>query len=627
MNMQAIYNIAEICARHGITDVVLSPGSRSAPLTLAFARHPAFQGRLRVVPDERAAAFIGLGIAQATRTPVVLVCTSGSAGLNYAPAVAEAFFQQIPLVVLTADRPPEWIDQLDGQTIRQQNLYGRHAKGAFEFPVDTTHPDAKWHAERMVNEAINLAQAYPPGPVQVNVPLREPFYPKKDEAARYEKDVKIILDSNYFFPTDIPLPGALQDAKAAGRVLIVAGQHPADADLEAALRALATEHGMPVVADVIANVSGEHGLYGEILDGTAAENPTHDFALHRHDVYLAGLPAEQKAALRPDLLITFGQSLISKSLKLFLREAAPKQHWHVQASGPASDTFRRNTEIIRLDPATFFQALAAAKLPPADVPQPVGYAIPYDERAPTSGNLSSQTHWISSVPPGGWPAGLGQVWHQADRAAARFLTNFFAEPASAFNEFSAFRLAMLALPVYSALHLANSMAVRYANILGIPPGRQVEVFANRGTSGIDGCNSTAVGAALAQPDRPVVLFTGDVAFFYDRNAFWHNYPTPNLRVVLFNNHGGGIFRLIDGPRQQPELEEFFETRQLLTAENTARDFGLRYFPVSSFAELEAALPVFFAAQGGAALLEIFTDSKTNAAFFEEYRSAVKAAFA
>jgi len=135
-----------------------------------------------------------------------------------------------------------------------------------------------------------------------------------------------------------------------------------------------------------------------------------------------------------------------------------------------------------------------------------------------------------------------------------------------------------------------------------------------------------VGAALAQPARPVVLLTGDVAFFYDRNAFWHNYPTPNLRVVLFNNHGGGIFRLIDGPRQQPELDEFFETHQTLTAENLCRDFGLRYLPVVSFEELATALPVFFAAESGAAVLEIFTDSKTNAAFFEEYRKAVKQAF-
>ena len=221
----------------------------------------------------------------------------------------------------------------------------------------------------------------------------------------------------------------------------------------------------------------------------------------------------------------------------------------------------------------------------------------------------------------------GKVWRRANRQSSEFTSSFFSDETQPFNEFSAFRHALTALPESTALHLANSMAVRYANILGIPPGKQIEVFANRGTSGIDGCTSTAVGAALAQPNRPVVLLTGDVAFFYDRNAFWHNYPTPNLRVVLFNNHGGGIFRIIDGPRQQPELEEFFETRQALTAENTARDFNLRYFPVSSFAELETALPVFFAAETGAAILEVFTDSKTNAAFFEEYRSAVKAAFA
>ena len=177
----------------------------------------------------------------------------------------------------------------------------------------------------------------------------------------------------------------------------------------------------------------------------------------------------------------------------------------------------------------------------------------------------------------------------------------------------------------TALHLANSMAVRYANILGVPAG--VEVFANRGTSGIDGCTSTAVGYALARPNEQVVLITGDVAFFYDRNAFWHNYPTPNLRVVLLNNHGGGIFRIIDGPRQQPELDEFFETRQQLTAENLCRDFHLPYFPVDSWEKLEAALPVFFGPEGAGGVLEIQTDSKVNAAFFEEYRAAVKAAFA
>lgn len=566
--MQAVYNIAEICARHGITDVVLSPGSRSAPLTLAFARHPELN--VRVVPDERAAAFIGLGLAQAQRRAVALVCTSGTAGLNYAPAVAEAFFQQIPLVVFTADRPPEWIDQLDGQTIRQRNLYGAHAKGAFDFPADTTHPDAKWHSARIVNEAINLAQAAPAGPVQVNVPLREPFYPKAGEGITYEA-VRITHDhdsNNTLAPAEIL--ELRQQLRTAGRIVVVAGQQPINPGLLAALHEFAQARQVAVVGDVIANM-------GEIA------------AVQRQDVFLVGLSKDDKEALKPDLLITFGQSLISKSLKLFLRDAAPAQHWHLQAAGEAADTFRSLTRVVRVQPAVFFQQLSEST---------------------TLGEAPAAT----------------VAWQRADAAAGAFLQKFFSDGTQPFNEFSAFRHALAALPEATALHLANSMAVRYANILGLPPGRQVEVFANRGTSGIDGCNSTAVGAALAQPGRPVVLLTGDVAFFYDRNAFWHNYPTPNLRVVLFNNHGGGIFRLIDGPRQQPELEEFFETRQQLTAENTARDFGLRYFPVSGFAELEAALPVFFAAETGAAILEVFTDSKTNAAFFEEYRSAVKAAF-
>ncbi|WP_216688387.1 2-succinyl-5-enolpyruvyl-6-hydroxy-3-cyclohexene-1-carboxylic-acid synthase [Hymenobacter siberiensis] len=574
--MQAVYNIAEICARHGITDVVLSPGSRSAPLTLAFARHPGLN--VRVVPDERAAAFIGLGIAQAQRRAVALVCTSGTAGLNYAPAVAEAFFQQIPLVIFTADRPPEWIDQLDGQTIRQHNLYGAHAKGAFEFPVETAHPDAKWYSARIVNEAINLAQAAPAGPVQVNVPLREPFYPKAGEEIRFEQDVKIIRDD-----ADVPSNTFYAEAHTAppyndllNRILVVVGQHISDSSLAEALKHFAHQSGAIVVADSISNLS--------------ANIPT----VLSQDIFLSSANEEFRESLRPGLLITLGKSLISKSLKLYLRKYPAEQQWHLQPyGGQVADVFRSLTKVVRTSPFIFLSDFA---------------------------HEFSKELRVQAMP-------YGKIWRRANQQSSEFINSFFTDETQPFNEFSAFRHALAALPETTALHLANSMAVRYANILGIPQGRQIEVFANRGTSGIDGCNSTAVGAALAQPERPVVLLTGDVAFFYDRNAFWHNYPTPNLRVVLFNNHGGGIFRIIDGPRQQPELEEFFETRQALTAENTAKDFNLRYFPVSSFEELEAALPVFFAAETGAAILEVFTDSKTNAAFFEEYRAAVKAAFA
>ena len=594
--MQAVYNIAEICARHGITDVVLSPGSRSAPLTLAFARHPDLT--VRVIPDERAAAFIGLGIAQAQRRAVALVCTSGTAGLNYAPAVAEAFFQQIPLVIFTADRPPEWIDQLDGQTIRQHNLYGAHAKGAFEFPVDTSHPDAKWHSARLVNEAINLAQAAPAGPVQVNVPLREPFYPKAGEVIGYDEDVKIIKETRAVsLPDRADLQELAVDYIAAKSVLFIFGQQSAhETSLFLRQQADGTllepylTPGTVVLGDVISN------LIPWALSADQWEICT------SHDIFLAGLTDMEKRELRPDLIISCGLSLISKSLKQFLRAYPAKQHWHLQPHSEAADTFGLLTRIIRIEPSSFLTALFSSKATfESELIETEAARIDFDKRWDSYQKKADDFAHRNPAFPG---KGKGQV----------------------FNEFSAFRIVLGSLPLNTALHLANSMAVRYANILGLPLEREIEVFANRGTSGIDGCTSTTVGAALAQPGRPVVLMTGDVAFFYDRNAFWHNYPLPNLRVVLFNNHGGGIFRIIDGPRQQPELEEFFETRQQLTAENTARDFNLRYFPVSSFAELEAALPVFFAAETGAALLEVFTDSKTNAAFFEEYRAAVKAAF-
>ena len=175
MRLQPIFNLIEICAKHGLKRAIISPGSRNAPLTMALARNPKIQ--CRSISDERSAAFIAIGITQQIKKPTILCCTSGSASLNYAPAVAEAFFQQIPLIILTADRPPEWIDQFDGQTIRQNGIYGEHVKNSYSIPVDLTNEAAQVHASRIMNEAINTSMEFPQGPVHINVPFREPFYP------------------------------------------------------------------------------------------------------------------------------------------------------------------------------------------------------------------------------------------------------------------------------------------------------------------------------------------------------------------------------------------------------------------------------------------------------------------
>ena len=190
MVLQPIIDLASICVLKGAKNVILSPGSRCAPITLAFARHPDIH--TRTIPDERSAPVIALRIAQELGQPVVLVCTSGSAAYNYAPAIAEAYFQQVPLIVITADRPPEWIDQWDGQTIRQTEIYGKHVKGFLQFPDEFGHPDKVWHANRIVNEAINIACQFPFGPVHINIPLREPFYPENTESFDYSNSPRII---------------------------------------------------------------------------------------------------------------------------------------------------------------------------------------------------------------------------------------------------------------------------------------------------------------------------------------------------------------------------------------------------------------------------------------------------
>ncbi|MEJ8800439.1 2-succinyl-5-enolpyruvyl-6-hydroxy-3-cyclohexene-1-carboxylic-acid synthase [Pontibacter sp. H249] len=562
MIIQPVVNIAEICAKKGVENVVLSPGSRCAPLTIAFARHGGFN--VRTVSDERAAAFIALGMALTTGKPTVLVCTSGTAALNYAPAVAEAFFQHVPLLILTADRPNEWIDQLDGQTIRQQNVYGQHIKQSYTFPLDFSHPDAVWFSERMLSEALNTAVAFPAGPVHVNVPLREPFYPAPDEELKYDSQVKIIEEEEQEFILSQNASLKLQgEILKYSRILVVAGQGKYDLHQQKGLYAFTQSTGAVFVGDTISNI---HQMPG---------------AVRYQDVFLACPDAEKLQQLQPDLLITFGNSIISKSLKLYLRKYKPQAHWHVQQDGQVADTFKSLTKVIRCTPQSFFFAL--------------------------SGSTKTKSAFRNA-------------WLGMNEKAGAFLETYTS--GAVYSELSVVAKVLLQLPNKSNLHLANSMAVRYANIIGLKPDQEVEVFANRGTSGIDGSTSTAVGCALTST-KINTLLTGDMAFFYDRNGLWHNYLPQNLRIVLLNNHAGGIFRLIDGPKQQPELEPYFETTQALNAENTANDFKMKYTAVRTLEELEKALPAFFAAEAGAGILEVFTDSPDNAEVFEKYRRAVR----
>lgn len=570
MILQPINDIAALCAQQGIREAILSPGSRNAPLTLAFTRHP--QIRTRTISDERSAAFVALGLAQQLKQPVVLICTSGTAAYNYAPAVAEAFFQHIPLLVLTADRPPEWIDQLDGQTIRQQNIYGTHVKKAWQLPADLRHPDAQWQVNRSLNEAINLSRQFPEGPVHLNIPLREPFYPADGEQWHYSENIRSIESWSPSFSLSNEQWSQLeQEWQGLGRKLIVGGQQLQDEVLLRQLQQTARVQKIPVVADVISNL---HGI---------------ESAIRLQDSFLSRSNEPELEALQPDLLITFGKSVISKNLKLFLRKYRPKAHWHLQPAGEVADTFQHLSRIIPMEPGRFFMELN-------------NRGIKAEEKVKEQKIYRKE--WL-----------LHQ--EESEKAVAAFFGS-----GENWGEFSAVQACLQQLPENFKLHLANSTSVRYVNFIGLNAAQKnIEVLANRGTSGIDGSTSTAVGAALADKN-PQLLITGDMAFFYDRNALWNNYLPPNLRVMVLNNHAGGIFRLIKGPGEQPELEEYFETRQPLTAAATAKEFGLQYFHCTSKENLEAALPEFLSAEGGPKLLEVETDSKSNATLLKRYKQMI-----
>ncbi len=566
LDLQPIFNIASICHQHGLDKAILSPGSRNAPLTLAFTRHPDID--CRTVSDERSAAFIGLGIARQLDRPTILCCTSGSAAYNYAPAVAEAFFQQIPLLIFTADRPPEWIDQLDGQTIRQVNIYGDHVKKSFQLPVDLDNPEAKTHTYRIINEAINHTQEFPKGPVHINVPFREPFYPGSGEKLHYKEPVKV-------FTTNQPQPGPVdwealqQEWNQYQRKLIVAGQYRKSTELNADLTGIFKDQKIPVAGDILSNL---HAI---------------DEVIAHADVFIGNGRKGLNESLQPDLLITYGLSTISKNLKLLLRKYPPRAHWHIQPAGEVADTYNALTKIIRTSPEKFFRQLSAGK---------------------TDDSFESQKQ-----------ENYCNIWLIEERKVRRHIPSFFST--DHWGEFELVYHALKAAPSGINLHLANSMAVRYANFIGIETQHEeTEVLSNRGTSGIDGSNSTAVGASL-ESDRLNLLITGDMAFFYDRNAFWHNYDIKNLRILLLNNHGGGIFRMIPGPGSLPELEDFFETRQPLSAGLLAKEMGFEYLNCDKKSKLNNYLKQFFKEDGQPRILELESDSAVNKQILEEFRSS------
>ncbi len=553
-----IKRLVEICSRKGIDTIVISPGSRNAPVITSFSDHPKM--KCISIVDERSAAFFALGIAQQTKKTVALACTSGTASLNFAPAIAEAYYQKISLLILTADRPVEWIDQSDNQTIKQNNIYANYINKSFQFPQSIYTEDERWYYDRISCEAIDLCEFPRKGPVHINLPFTEPLYgfPVTDKEAKIISTLKTksSVDKSTF-------DKLIQKWNSFSKKLIVCGMQDPDESLNSFLSGICKNSGAVVITETTSNLDDENFISGI-------------------DKILSAIPEDQTENYKPELLITFGMHVVSKKIKVFLRDNAAVEHWHIDKDDLFTDTYQSLTLNIPITPSEFFKNIA---------------------------NAEGKNHDKVFL----------ELWQEASDKANKGHDDYLLN--CEYTDLKAFQLILNAVPSGSNLHLGNSTPIRYAQLFETNP--EIKYNSNRGTSGIDGTVSTTTGAAYINR-TPTTLITGDLGFFYDSNGLWNHYLDSNLRIIIINNQGGGIFRFIDGPSETEVLEDLFETKHNTKADGIAKTFGLKYFSANNTEELEVALRELYHKDNDTpSILEVFTPNKINAEVLKAYFNFIK----
>jgi 2-succinyl-5-enolpyruvyl-6-hydroxy-3-cyclohexene-1-carboxylate synthase len=538
---------------YGIRKVVVSPGSRNAPFSIAFDEHPEIE--TFVVHDERSAGFIALGMAQELGETVALCCTSGSACLNYYPAVSEAYYRSVPLLVLTADRPASWVNHGDGQTIVQKDVFKNHILGSLELDEDLFHQKPmELHQEELAS-LLQITQSNWQGPIHLNVGLNEPLYQTVEKSIDYGKKAPIVPSMKRIDATEMKL--IVQEINQS-KVLILCGQMDANPKLQLELIKLAA---FPNIVVLVENTS----------------NIQHERFIHCIDRTLNGFD-QTNEAFKPQILITIGGAVVSKRIKAYLRNAGIQKHYKIGAEFPEMDTYRCLTKAFPLSPSDFFEQINESEL--------LANTVNYN---------------------GKWKA----VDITAKDRSQEFVSEFVG-----LTDLQVFQTIQDLLPEDSILHLANSSVVRYAQLFDPIPTVRYE--SNRGTSGIDGSTSTALGAAIVNCKKQHVLISGDISFLYDSNALWYEPFPSNLKLIVIQNYGGGIFQIIPGPADSKQREKYFEAKQAKSPAAVAQAFGLKTKTVSSLHALVEFLPLFLDSSCDVQVLEIQTDDANNAADLNRY---------
>jgi 2-succinyl-5-enolpyruvyl-6-hydroxy-3-cyclohexene-1-carboxylate synthase len=551
-NKKSVQLLIDTVWRKGLTRIVISPGSRNAPLILGFSSHPKYT--CYSVPDERAAGFIALGMAHQTNSPVALVCSSGSALLNYYPSIAEAFYRKIPLVVLSADRPERLIDQGDGQTIRQNNVFANHilfSSQLAEFPSS----DIEIELNRK-SLYIALLKAIPSptekgGPVHLNIPFEEPLYETEQLQSEPFTDSGLVKPTSNIDKSDIKKVAQLWNSSR--NIIILVGQKDVN----------------PVLDKHLIQLSKNAVILCETTSNISVPN-----SINCIDRLITPFNEEDRSKFKCDLLITLGDNIVSKRIKAILRKDKPQNHFHIEVTDMAPDTYQCLTQHLAGTENEFFENL---------IPR-----IHIQDQEYVSYWSTINTH--------------------RKEQQIEFVNS------ATFSDFKVMSYLNRHIPSASILHLANSTSVRYAQLFDW--SQELTFHANRGTSGIDGIVSTAMGTAITT-DKIVYLIVGDISFFYDTNAWWHRHVPSNLKVIVINNNGGGIFRLIDGPHSTGQLENHFETHQKNSVKHIALGFGVDYFCATNLIQFQTKFEELSTLKNPG-ILEVITPQAENAGILKDY---------
>lgn len=544
------------CVSNHVNEVVISPGSRNAPLTIGFSQ--VLDINTYSIVDERCAAFVALGMAQQTKKATAIVCTSGSALLNYYPAVAEAFYADIPLVIISADRPKNMIDVGDGQTIRQEGVFKNHI--LFEANLTAVENDIdRDYNKHLLSKAIEIAN-HLKGPVHINVPFEEPLYNLVDDLLVYPETKELelqVLEEKTIEVNELEPYADIWNQSPKKMVLV--GVHQPSELLQTQINHLLKDPSVLVFTETTSNINNKN-------------------VINSIDQFLAGLSEEEKYFYQPDIVLSIGGLVVSKRIKQFLRTYQPKHHFSVHRT-VGYDTFNCLTKHFKVSTELFF----------------------------------SQFFWLTkSIKSNYQSAGL------SIKNSRKEVHQQYAKKVG-FSDFKVFELINNSLPLPSVLQLSNSATVRYAQLFDIDD--KISVFCNRGTSGIDGSTSTAIGFAIKSKQQ-VTLVTGDLSFLYDSNALWNEYIPANFRIIIVNNNGGGIFKILPGPKKTPALS-YFETPHGHTAEHLAKMYGFEYLKATDVESTKKELTHFYEKSEQPKILEVFTPSISNdevlKTYFEKFK--------